>query len=116
MTIVNRSPFRILLCLGLASLWLGATGTTAEPRCTCRFAGQSYVVGTCVCMSPPGGEQQRVCCGMVLNNTSWDFTGQSCPIAQDETAAPAAAPGRLAAHVGRPLEAAAIRPSSVAAR
>lgn len=116
MTIVNRSPFWILACLGLASLWLGVTETAAEPRCTCRFAGQSYVVGTCVCMSPPGGEPQRVCCGMVLNNTSWDFTGQSCPIAQGETAAPVTPPGPLAVAVSRPFQAAATRQGSVAAR
>ena len=52
----------------------------AEPSCTCRFAGQSYEQGACVCINTSNGPR-IACCGKVLNNTSWKFTGDSCPVA-----------------------------------
>lgn len=85
-----RRPLSALLaCFGFAIVCLGPVGSAAEPRCTCRYAGQSYDLGTCVCMKAPGGIEQRVCCGMVLNNTSWEFTGEGCPVARAGPAAPA---------------------------
>jgi len=88
MTMRRRPLLRLLVCFGLAIVYLGSVGSAAERRCTCRYAGQSYPVGTCVCMVRPGGVQQRTCCGMVLNNTSWEFTGKACPSAMSEPAAP----------------------------
>ncbi len=50
------------------------------PNCTCRYGGQSFALGTCVCIVTPNGARVA-CCDMVLNNTSWTFTGNGCPIA-----------------------------------
>jgi hypothetical protein len=52
----------------------------ADPNCTCRYAGQSFALDTCVCITTSSGSK-RACCGFVLNNTSWKFTDQACPIA-----------------------------------
>lgn len=54
--------------------------TRGAPNCTCRYAGQSYALNTCVCIVMPDGARMA-CCGMVLNNTSWTFTRDGCPIA-----------------------------------
>lgn len=79
----------LLALSGFALLCLGATGAAAERQCTCRAPGQSYPVGACVCMARPGGAKQLACCGMSLNNTSWEFTGKACPVALTKPAAPA---------------------------
>jgi len=83
-----RSLFGFLACLGFAFVYISPVGSAAERQCACRYAGQSYPVGTCICMKRPGGGRQRTCCGMVLNNTSWDFTGKDCPSAEVEPANP----------------------------
>ena len=51
-----------------------------QTNCTCRYAGQSFALSTCACIVMPNGVQ-RACCGMVLNNPSWNFTGDVCPVA-----------------------------------
>ena len=59
-------------------LWPGIV--SADPNCTCRYRGQSYTVSSCVCIDT--GEGPRLaCCGLVLNNTSWSFMDQACPMA-----------------------------------
>jgi len=80
--------FSLLACIGFAIVYFTPVGSVAEPRCSCRYAGQSYPVGTCICMKRPGGARQRTCCGMVLNNTSWEFTGKDCLTAEAEPAKP----------------------------
>ena len=84
----GRWLFCFLACFGFALVCLSSVGSAAETQCICRYAGQSYAVGTCVCMNRPDGTQQRACCGMVLNNTSWQITGEGCPVAHSEPAAP----------------------------
>ena len=78
----------LLACLGFAIVGLGSTGSAAQTRCICRAAGQSVPVGKCVCLARPGGVVERACCGMVLNNTSWQFTGNACPIAKTKPTIP----------------------------
>lgn len=80
----QRSLLALFACLGFAVMCLGSTGAAPAGLCTCRYAGESYAVGTCVCMKQPGGRTQTTCCGMVLNNTSWEFTGGDCPISEIE--------------------------------
>jgi hypothetical protein len=58
----------------------GLKPVRGEPNCTCRYAGLSFALNTCACLSTPSGVQ-RACCNMVLNNTSWEFTGDPCPLA-----------------------------------
>ena len=69
--------------LGAAALvlWLSAAGAVrAATECTCCYGGQSYALEACVCLMTPGGAR-LACCGQVLNNTSWNFTGEACPMA-----------------------------------
>ncbi len=49
------------------------TPVRGQSNCTCRYAAQSFVVSTCACIVTPSGVQ-RACCGMVLNNPSWNFS------------------------------------------
>lgn len=46
--------------------------------CFCRAQGRTFAVGETACLRT--GEGPRVAeCGMVLNNTSWQFTARPCP-------------------------------------
>ncbi len=56
------------------------TPVRGQSNCTCRYADQSFALSTGACIVTPSGVQ-RACCAMVLNNTSWNFTGDVCPIA-----------------------------------
>lgn len=53
----------------------GAPLTQRPVPCTCRMAARDYSVGDQVCI-----RGQRAVCDRVLNNTSWRFLGQSCPL------------------------------------
>ncbi len=48
------------------------------PDCRCRAAGVSVQVGQSACIATPAGARLATC-GMVLNNTSWEFTDRPCP-------------------------------------
>jgi len=52
------------------------------PPCRCRYAGERYDQGRCVCMMTPAGPR-RACCGKVLNNASWIFGKGTCPVARN---------------------------------
>ena len=70
-----------VIALVLIGVWIAATDAVrAEPQCTCRYAGHSYSLETCVCLVTPGGPRMA-CCDQVLNNSSWTFTGDACPVA-----------------------------------
>jgi len=88
MRILKRPLHGLLAFIGFAIVCLGSTGSAAQSACTCRAPGQSYIEGTCVCLERPGGAQELACCGKVLNNPAWKFTGKGCPIARTEPAAP----------------------------
>ncbi len=64
-----------------------ASFASGEPNCTCRYKGQSYALDSCVCLSTSDGPRMA-CCGMVLNNTSWKFTKQHCPVVERASPAP----------------------------
>lgn len=89
MTMMERPLSRLAACIGFAIVCLGPAESAAETQCTCRYAGQSYALGACVCIDRPGSGQQFACCGMVLNNTSWKFSDKGCPTAMSEPADPA---------------------------
>ena len=89
MTIRERPLSGLLASFSFVIVCLSSVGSAAETHCKCRSPGQSYLVGTCVCMDRPGGVQQLACCEMSLNNPSWQFTGKGCPVAKTEPAAPA---------------------------
>ena len=48
------------------------------PDCSCRAQGRAFSVGETACLRSADGPRLAQC-GMVLNNTSWRFTAQSCP-------------------------------------
>ncbi len=77
----------MLLLVGCLSIWAGPV--LAGPECTCRFAGESFALKSCACITTPVGPR-IACCGMVLNNTSWTFTEKACPMAglSDQYSAP----------------------------
>ena len=58
-----------------------AIPANADPNCTCRYKGQSYALESCICLSTSAGPR-LACCGMVLNNTSWNFTDRHCPVVE----------------------------------
>lgn len=72
-------PHPFVLALAVLTL-TGAGSAIAASACTCRYAGQSYDLGTCVCMQMPDGAR-TACCGQVLNNTSWTFIHEGCDVA-----------------------------------
>lgn len=47
---------------------------STRPPCTCRAAGQSFEVGSEICL---GNRMMR--CTMAINVTSWEQTDQPCP-------------------------------------
>lgn len=59
----------------------GASSTANRIPCECRYGGQSYGQGECVCIKTSAGPR-RACCGKVLNNSSWSF-GDACPVAEN---------------------------------
>ena len=57
--------------------------------CTCRSQGHDYELGKSVCLQTPKGARIATC-GMVLNNTSWQFSDTPCVMSGVPTdAAPA---------------------------
>ncbi len=56
-----------------------SASAVAAPNCTCRYGGEDYDLGNCICMQTPNGSRLS-CCDMVLNNTSWTFSEGGCPI------------------------------------
>jgi hypothetical protein len=51
----------------------------ADPDCTCRSQGRDYKLGVSVCLPSPKGPRIATC-GMVLNNTSWQFSDTPCVV------------------------------------
>ncbi len=53
------------------------------PDCSCRYQGRDVALGQCRCLTI-GSKSAQACCTMVLNNTSWQFTGEACPLARGD--------------------------------
>jgi hypothetical protein len=51
----------------------------ADPNCTCRAQGREFELGQSVCLVSPKGPRIAIC-GMVLNNTSWQFSDTPCVV------------------------------------
>ena len=67
----------LLLIVGLTAA--DAIASSAAADCTCRSQGRDYELGRSVCLQSPKGARIATC-GMVLNNTSWQFTETPCVI------------------------------------
>ena len=61
--------------------------TSAQADCTCRAQGRNFEQGQAVCLATPNGPRIATC-GMVLNNTSWQFSDTPCVISQAPDEAP----------------------------
>ena len=53
----------------------------ASADCTCRSQGRDYELGQSICLQSPKGARIATC-GMVLNNTSWQFSETPCVTSQ----------------------------------
>ena len=62
-----------------AALLLAADAASADPNCVCRARGQEFELGASVCLPTPKGARMATC-GMVLNNTSWQFSDIPCVV------------------------------------
>jgi hypothetical protein len=71
-------------CLILIAL---IASDAALADCTCRSQGRDYELGKSVCLPTPKGARIATC-GMVLNNTSWQFSDTPC-VVSDVPADPA---------------------------
>lgn len=75
---------RLTLLAALAALFAADAGAA---ECTCRARGQDHAIGTTLCLSTGGG-QRLATCGMLLNNTTWEFSSTPCEVS-------ASAPGAV---------------------
>jgi hypothetical protein len=57
------------------------SAAAADPNCICRARGKEFELGQSTCLPSPKGPRIATC-GMVLNNTSWQFTDTPCVISQ----------------------------------
>jgi len=58
---------------------LAASPAGADPKCTCRAYGRNFELGQTAClMTPKGG--RLATCGLMLNNTSWQFSDTACTV------------------------------------
>ena len=67
-------------CLAIFAFTI-ASNVSFAAECTCRSQGRDYELGTSVCLQTPKGARMATC-GMVLNNTSWQFSDTPCVISQ----------------------------------
>jgi hypothetical protein len=84
---MTRLPFALAALIAASAAFahdpgIGARTVQAQAHdplnCFCRAQGKTFAVGETACLRT--GEGPRVAeCGMVLNNTSWQFTGRACP-------------------------------------
>jgi hypothetical protein len=58
---------------------------SARADCICRAQGREFELGKTACLATPKGPRLATC-GMVLNNTSWQFSDTPCVVS---SAAPA---------------------------
>ena len=85
----------LLLIVSLFAV--GDLVSPASADCTCRSQGRDYELGQSVCLQSPKGARIATC-GMVLNNTSWQFTETPCTVSLVPQALPEPARERGAAH------------------
>ena len=60
---------------------IALTGASPAADCTCRSQGRDYELGRSVCLQTPKGARIATC-GMVLNNTSWQFSDTPCVVSE----------------------------------
>jgi hypothetical protein len=81
------APLLIGALLIAGALLAGAAGAHTTRPCPCRHPGGVAPPGAVVCLDVDG-KRSLARCEMVLNNSSWRFLGQPCPIAAPARPAP----------------------------
>ncbi|MEP2979677.1 MAG: hypothetical protein ABJO86_09345 [Lentilitoribacter sp.] len=56
------------------------TVSFADIKCECRYFGNYVPVGSKICMNTPEGARMAKC-EMMLNNPTWQFEEDECPLA-----------------------------------
>jgi hypothetical protein len=69
-------PAAVALIAALDALWVPAVAD-----CTCRAQGRAFELGATACLTTPKGARLATC-GMVLNNSSWQFSEVPCTVAE----------------------------------
>ena len=71
---MRRASFAVIALIAAANAALAAD-------CTCRSQGRDYELGKSVCLQSAKGARIATC-GMVLNNTSWQFSETPCVMSE----------------------------------
>lgn len=79
----------LILILGSAAFAAVAV-LPAAADCTCRAQGRNFQLGQAVCLATPNGLRVATC-GMVLNNSAWEFSQTPCTLSQRLPQRPAVA-------------------------
>lgn len=79
---------RSFLCAALMMLAGDAALNAAAADCTCRARGQEFELGQSTCLATAKGARIATC-GMVLNNTSWQFSDTPCVVSDTPARRPA---------------------------
>jgi hypothetical protein len=74
---MNRLLTISLIAAALAAL----SSMSALADCTCRAQGRNFEQGQAVCLATPTGLRVATC-GMVLNNSAWEFSQTPCVTSQ----------------------------------
>jgi hypothetical protein len=72
---------RLLTVPLMAAAFAALPSMSALADCTCRAQGRMFEQGQAVCLATPNGLRVATC-GMVLNNSAWEFTQTPCVTSQ----------------------------------
>lgn len=72
---------RLLSISFTAAVLAALSSVPAQADCTCRAQGRMFEQGQAVCLSTPTGLRVATC-GMVLNNSAWEFSQVPCVTSQ----------------------------------
>ena len=72
---------RLLTIPIIAAALAALSSISALADCTCRAQGRNFEQGQAVCLATPTGLRVATC-GMVLNNSAWEFSQTPCVTSQ----------------------------------
>lgn len=72
---------RLLTISLVAAAFAALSSISALADCTCRAQGRMFEQGQAVCLATPTGLRVATC-GMVLNNSAWEFSQTPCVTSQ----------------------------------
>ena len=78
---------------------LDASWAPASADCTCRALGRQFEQGQTACLMSPKG-MRLATCGMVLNNSSWEFSDAPCSVSDVSRTRTTRSPGEAKRNPG----------------